>query len=105
MSEWISVENELPQADFMVLVCVDDDVYTDIYREGVNDGEYYFDTEYIGIEMVIIPKITHWMPLPEPPEQVNDKIMAKANSGTFTMDILSHYRKEDADKCRKDMEK
>jgi len=70
MTEWISIDDSWPQSDFEVLVAVDDDVFTDIFRCGCVEGEYYFDSELNSIGK----RITHWMPLPEPPK---DKVTAK----------------------------
>lgn len=64
MKEWISIKDELPQEDFMVIAASDDDVFATHFRCGFVDGDYWFDIErQRGIE------VTHWMPLPEPPQQ------------------------------------
>ena len=63
INEWISVDDDLPQEDFEVIVCSDDDVYMSVFRAGYVQGDYYFDVE---IEKNIV--VTHWMPLPEPPK-------------------------------------
>lgn len=60
-NKWINVDEDLPQADFEVIVCVDDDVFTDTFRSGFVDGEYWFDSE---VEKGYT--ITHWQSLPPP---------------------------------------
>ena len=55
-NKWISVDDELPQDDFEVLTCSDDDVTLSVYRENI-DGSYYFDG---------MVNVTHWQPKPEP---------------------------------------
>lgn len=71
MSEWISVEDGLPEEDDYVLayVCV-----------GINDKEFQIEVESIGEHpnaWVGHPNkpenkcnwyVTHWMPLPQPPK-------------------------------------
>lgn len=52
--EWINVNLLSPQSDTKVLVCVDDDVKTSVYRD--LDGCGYFDD---GVDY------KWWMPLPE----------------------------------------
>jgi len=62
MSEWISVKELLPDADFEVIVCSDDDVFISVLRRGWDDCQDYFECE-VGVPW----RVTHWMPLPEPP--------------------------------------
>jgi hypothetical protein len=62
-NNWVSVDDYLPQIDFDVIVCEGDDVFTDILRSGAVDGEYWFDSEISRGYT-----ITHWQPLPKPPE-------------------------------------
>jgi len=62
MSDWISVDEYLPQQDFEVLVCQDDDVFTAIFREGLTGN--YFETSGSTYN-----RIEHWQPLPEPPKE------------------------------------
>lgn len=56
MSEWISVKDEMPEVERLVLVysSFDEAVVTD-YLQG--NGQFRFHGG-----------ITHWMPLPEPPK-------------------------------------
>ncbi len=63
--KWISVNDYLPDADFEVLVCFDDVVQIDIMRQGPVHGDYWFDSERDSRGAI---NITHWMPLPEPPQ-------------------------------------
>lgn len=57
MSEWISVEDQLPEDGEM---CV---VLSDRYAKGFAIESYFVD-------IPLWPKlgITHWIPLPQPPE-------------------------------------
>lgn len=57
--QWVSVHDYLPQPDFEVIVCCDDDVETAIFRQQ-EDGSYYFD----GV--INVRLVTHWMSKPEP---------------------------------------
>lgn len=53
---WISVEDRLPEIRQKVLVCARDHIDTDWLT---NDGKWMYCQ---------IRKITHWMPLPQPPK-------------------------------------
>jgi len=59
MSEWISVKDRLPEFEQDILICRDLGeariVQTEEYQ-----GSLYWGTSYNNV--------THWMPLPEPPE-------------------------------------
>lgn len=64
-SEWISVNDELPNADDLCLVyCKKYGIDISRYCSKHNRFEYTSDTEYYGKE---IKYVTHWMLLPEPP--------------------------------------
>jgi len=63
MKEWISVDESLPKEHRTVLVYRENSIgldcetfSTDVYWGG--DWDYHSD-------------ITHWMPLPDPPDEVN----------------------------------
>lgn len=60
MSEWIKVEDRLPEADTFVLVYDGEDV-----------AVVWWTGEYFGVHLNgqdIEVEATHWMPRPAPPE-------------------------------------
>ena len=71
---WISVEERLPESESWVVVWYrdkDGDYFPTIgqYGEGAF-GRMRWMTEAEGNDMAFPPeKITHWMPLPEPPKE------------------------------------
>lgn len=60
--EWISVEDRLPDDAYPVLVCFGKSSTSIIIGNYVNGG-FYAKSNYP------LTKITHWMPLPEPPKE------------------------------------
>ena len=66
MSEWTSVDNNLPDDDTEVMVC----------REGngfwwgviTKESNGYFYVRH-GDSFKAVYDVTHWMPLPEPPKE------------------------------------
>lgn len=67
MSEWISVEDRLPDEIFdWILACADGAVSTIGYSK-----EKGFHCPYPTSTQLIIEEITHWQPLPEPPNDSN----------------------------------
>jgi len=60
--EWISVDNDLPQEDFEVDCCCDDDVETCVFRL-FSDGSYLFEIVRSDLSF----SATHWKPRPTPP--------------------------------------
>ena len=70
MSNWISVEDELPDNNEMVIV-----FSNDIINAFVETAYYYTCPEYLTGNWCdengddYPPITTHWMPLPPPPEQ------------------------------------
>ncbi len=68
--EWISVEDRLPETNEAVLLhgcsccCV---AYLDVYGQWEPEGvESSYDMAYVVLQ---VGNPTHWMPLPEPPEE------------------------------------
>ena len=61
--KWIPVGERLPELEKDVLAIVDDDIVIGSFGQGW-DGEISFDRDEVGSTRYV----THWMPLPEPPE-------------------------------------
>lgn len=63
MSEWISVQDRLPEPPCRCLV------YTpyNVYGDGMITATF---TEFGWMTPGYIEQITHWMPLPKPPDDV-----------------------------------
>lgn len=64
-SKWISVEDRLPE------LC-EDGSWPRLLTINIKGdcGIFYFDTEYRSFTAPLYdPQITHWMPLPSPPQQ------------------------------------
>jgi hypothetical protein len=75
MSEWISVKDEMPEYDTPVLVYRWPDgndeqhpIFVAVLDNDVNIGVHFasFVNGHIGVN------ITHWMPLPEPPQEIEN---------------------------------
>ena len=77
MSEWISVEDGLPEEWDRVLICdVNDDI--DEYKIGVTEATFApcgkgcceprFESE--GLEYIDHTNVTHWMYMPKPPKDL-----------------------------------
>ena len=62
-SEWISVDDRLPNDDGGYLTCVNDD--EDFY---INYFINYFGDDDV-VEWTTDQNVTHWKPLPKPPEK------------------------------------
>jgi hypothetical protein len=77
MSDWISVEDRLPEKDERVLVwlpeneqTLDDGIFDIAYFEIKEDEEPVWRIENgPGIYSLSSNDVTHWMPLPGPPNE------------------------------------
>lgn len=82
MSDWISVKDRLPDYyDWVLISCTDEVNHSlryvpsvGIYRDGVwatkESDEYFNHCERVqahNMESAFQMKVTHWMPLPDPP--------------------------------------
>ena len=63
---WISVDERLPDISSDVLICNEGLVYYCHYRNGRFVFEAY--SSYGDCDDEFYTKVTHWQPLPEPPE-------------------------------------
>lgn len=66
MSEWISVDDEMPRANINVLVTDGKSVGLSACRETRKEGKG-FRVIHSGNDWECMADITHWMPLPEVP--------------------------------------
>ena len=68
MSKWISVDDELPTKAGQYLVKVPNSPFN---RKGQAVSEFSKITKpSFSYDRLHIDLVTHWMPLPEPPEEV-----------------------------------
>lgn len=76
-SEWISVEERLPERELQELMRMNPlkvfpclvVIMGDYYNKAYVSKAYYAEEGFIsGGSGLITERITHWMPLPEPPE-------------------------------------
>ena len=65
MSEWISVDEQLPDRAVGVLVWGTAD-YRGLWH--VDIGQWFGDHWRLGLANVNTGQVTHWQPLPPPPE-------------------------------------
>jgi hypothetical protein len=57
--EWINIDDKLPEIDEFVLFCSSDNGYM---------GVDHIDKDMNPFDWINMHMITHWMPLPEPPD-------------------------------------
>lgn len=61
MSEWISVDDRLPEDGDEILMW--SEVFHGVVLGDRSDGEWWNESD-----IITTAKITHWQPLPEPPK-------------------------------------
>lgn len=66
MSEWVSIDERLPAIDQYVLVARSRCVHVGVYTSSYEGNPLHWETDGEGFAIV---DVTHWMPLPAPPEQ------------------------------------
>lgn len=75
MSEWISVEERLPEikrhhvSDVALVYCAKQRVTALSELEETFFGGFVFDVERFDEDEDEALEVTHWMPLPEPPKE------------------------------------
>lgn len=89
MAEWISVKDRLPESDQIVLVVASGKPHKNITLENAIELAEYDPVGWI-LEMWpewMGAKVTHWMPLPEPPSECGDtKIKTVPGHGELSND-------------------
>ena len=71
--EWISVEKQLPEKPgiYLVYLSKSQNVITASFRSYGISYDWYNNVDFNGYKdspFIITDKVTHWMPLPEPPD-------------------------------------
>ena len=66
--KWISVEERLPELETEVLVWCGKFVCMAHYGRADSYEPVFWDYDCEGCRDELYPKVTHWMPLPEPPK-------------------------------------
>lgn len=69
MAEWISVKDRLPEKGGYYLVVTDDAMIS--IEEFSKEKLAWLGYDWDNAEVYELIRITHWMPLPEPPEEAN----------------------------------
>lgn len=69
MSEWINLQEMKPKDLVFVLIFV---VGGDVHKALLKNNEWFQDVEYCNssgfITSKVTDRVTHWQPLPEPPQ-------------------------------------
>jgi len=63
MSEWISVKDRLPKENEEVLA------FSGFIFYALNVNHLYENGFFDLVEEIVYQNVTHWMPLPNPPEE------------------------------------
>lgn len=66
MSEWISVKDRLPELHHIVIIYDGYDVGAGSYQGNDDKGQIWMGDDFSDYN----PEVTYWMPLPEPPTEV-----------------------------------
>lgn len=71
MSEWISVDDRLPDDGQLVLVAKNNAINIKEFNSSSELGSFWWDI-VVG-ECSLLYDYSHWMPLPEPPKEGDNK--------------------------------
>ena len=70
MPRWIPVTERLPDEDVSVLVlCKNHAMFVGFYRVYSQEGRWHTKTALNSSKLLNKGRVTHWMPLPEPPQE------------------------------------
>ena len=70
MKEWIEVTQGLPKENRYVIVFKDDDEPMVTFGFLCIDS---YGSHFLDKNLRLIPNVTHWMPLPDPPDLLEEK--------------------------------
>lgn len=73
MSEWITVKERLPAEDEEVLISAEEDGERTAFVAFWRQDAKWWDNCYTGWVKEHL-NVTHWMPLPEPPEGTRNEV-------------------------------
>lgn len=63
VGRWISVSDQLPEPETVVLACFDNGEVSSVWQDWKNSDDPF---TYIGFPNEDAQTVTHWMPLPDP---------------------------------------
>lgn len=94
--QWISVKKHLPRLDKAVIVATECGSVFEALRMRKDRKQYWTNAvwAYQPIENMT-GKITHWMPLPEPPEESKDPFYNEANQHRLNKTIATYENGEE----------
>lgn len=69
---WISVKNGKPGKNGIYLARLSDGVYRILGYCNCTDGDMIWFEEGQENDLIEVTDVTHWLPLPEPPEEVQE---------------------------------
>lgn len=68
MGEWIKCSERMPENTQMLLAFSQDEIVAAYWSWVVNPIDYKKYRGFTYLSGIILDDVTHWMPLPEPPE-------------------------------------
>lgn len=72
---WIPVTDRFPEEDVSVLVlCKNHAMFVGFYRVYSQEGRWHTKTALNSSKLLNKGRVTHWMPLPEPPKEDDHEV-------------------------------